>query len=75
LKEMHRWFWAFGSGGRMCIGSHLAMQEMKLIVCALLGNYEVEIAEGGDEGIEAIDAYTVRPRSNRLMMRWKAARW
>ena len=19
LKEMHRWFWAFGSGGRMCV--------------------------------------------------------
>lgn len=26
LREMHRWFWAFGSGGRMCIGSNLAMQ-------------------------------------------------
>ena len=24
--EMMRWFWAFGSGGRMCIGSHFAMQ-------------------------------------------------
>ena len=26
--EMMRWFWAFGSGGRMCIGSHFAMQRM-----------------------------------------------
>lgn len=25
LKEMKRWFWAFGSGGRMCIGSHFAI--------------------------------------------------
>lgn len=24
--EMMRWFWAFGSGGRMCIGSHFSMQ-------------------------------------------------
>ncbi|MCJ1399213.1 hypothetical protein MMC11_002415 [Xylographa trunciseda] len=25
-EEMMRWFWAFGSGGRMCIGSNFAMQ-------------------------------------------------
>ncbi|KAI9717181.1 MAG: hypothetical protein M1812_004929 [Candelaria pacifica] len=24
-SEKHRWFWAFGSGGRMCIGSNFAM--------------------------------------------------
>lgn len=24
--EMMRWFWAFGSGGRMCIGSHFSIQ-------------------------------------------------
>ncbi|KAL8725371.1 MAG: hypothetical protein Q9166_007387 [cf. Caloplaca sp. 2 TL-2023] len=26
--EMMRWFWAFGSGGRMCVGSNFAMQGM-----------------------------------------------
>lgn len=26
LEERKRWFWAFGSGGRMCIGSNLALQ-------------------------------------------------
>lgn len=24
-EEMRRWFWAFGSGGRMCLGSHFAV--------------------------------------------------
>ena len=23
--EMNRWFWVFGSGGRMCVGSHFAI--------------------------------------------------
>lgn len=26
LENMKRWFWAFGSGGRMCVGSNLALQ-------------------------------------------------
>ena len=25
-EEMRRWFWAFGSGGRMCLGSNFALQ-------------------------------------------------
>ena len=25
-EEMKRWFWAFGSGGRMCLGNHFALQ-------------------------------------------------
>lgn len=68
LKEMHRWFWAFGSGGRMCIGSNLATQEIKLLVSAIYSNWTTEIVD--DEGIEEIDAYTTKPTSNRLMLRF-----
>jgi cytochrome P450 len=25
VRDMRRWFWAFGSGGRMCVGSNLAI--------------------------------------------------
>ncbi|KKY23470.1 putative cytochrome p450 monooxygenase [Phaeomoniella chlamydospora] len=66
LKEMHRWFWAFGSGGRMCIGSNLAMQEMKLVTAAMYTNYTTSIID--DEGIEELDAYTTRPISNKLIL-------
>jgi cytochrome P450 len=69
MKEMLRWFWAFGSGGRMCIGSNLAMQEMKLIVTAVYTNWRTVIVN--DEGIEEIDAYTTRPRSNKLILRFE----
>lgn len=65
-KEMLRWFWAFGSGGRMCIGSHLAVQEIKLVVCAVYGNFGTKVSEGGDVDVEEIDAYTTKPKSNRL---------
>ena len=29
--EMMRWFWVFGSGGRMCVGSHFAIYSKSLI--------------------------------------------
>lgn len=30
-KERDRWFWAFGSGGRMCVGSHFAIHGSSLL--------------------------------------------
>jgi cytochrome P450 len=67
-KEMLRWFWAFGSGGRMCIGSHLAIQEIKLIAAAIYGNWRTEIVDDG--GVEEIDAYTTRPGRNALDLKF-----
>ncbi|KAL2040814.1 hypothetical protein N7G274_006272 [Stereocaulon virgatum] len=67
--EMGRWFWAFGSGGRMCIGRHFAVQEMKLITAAIYANFTTHIVD--DEGIEQIDAYTAGPKGNKLMLRFE----
>ncbi|KAF2116259.1 cytochrome P450 monooxygenase-like protein [Lophiotrema nucula] len=67
-KDMEsRWFWAFGSGGRMCVGSHLAIYQMKYIVAALYSNYTTHIVD--DTGIQQIDAYTAPPTSDKLMIR------
>ena len=52
----------------MCIGSHLALQEIKLIVAAVYANYKTEIVD--DDGIEEVDAYTTRPKSGRLVLRF-----
>ncbi|EEP81715.1 conserved hypothetical protein [Uncinocarpus reesii 1704] len=71
MENMKRWFWAFGSGGRMCVGSNFALQEMKLVVAAIYSNYTTTIVD--DDGIEAIDAYTVRPTSNRLVLEFHRA--
>lgn len=49
-KERDRWFWAFSSGGRMCIGSNFAMHEIKLVIAAVYSNFRTEIVD--DEGIE-----------------------
>ncbi|POS73027.1 cytochrome P450 3A12 [Diaporthe helianthi] len=57
--EKARWFWAFGSGGRMCIGSHLAMIDMKSIVAAIWGNFETGIVD--DAGMIPKGGYTCEP--------------
>lgn len=50
-EEMKKWFWAFGSGGRMCLGSHFALQSTYFFSFSLEGRaltacrYEV-----GDRG-------------------------
>ncbi|KAI9658917.1 MAG: hypothetical protein M1821_001877 [Bathelium mastoideum] len=68
LREMQRWFWAFGSGGRMCVGSNLAMLQMKAIVAAIYTNFTTSIAD--DTGIEQEQSYTARPKARRLMIRF-----
>lgn len=71
MAEQHRWFWAFSSGGRMCIGSNLAVQEMKLLVASIVSGWRAEMVN--DEGIEQEDAYTAQPTSKKLLL--KFARW
>jgi len=46
VKQMSRWFWAFSSGGRMCIGLHLAMAEMTTLVAAVYRRYRTVISKG-----------------------------
>jgi cytochrome P450 len=58
--EKARWFWAFGSGGRMCVGSNLAMLQMKMIVAAIWSNFETTIVD--DAGMTHVDAYLAEPR-------------
>ncbi|KAL8959552.1 MAG: hypothetical protein Q9183_005610 [Haloplaca sp. 2 TL-2023] len=61
-EEMMRWFWAFGSGGRMCIGSHFAMQELRYVTAAIYTNFTTSIVN--DSGLGQEDAYTARPIGN-----------
>ncbi|KAL8765872.1 MAG: hypothetical protein Q9209_007173 [Squamulea sp. 1 TL-2023] len=66
--EMMRWFWAFGSGSRMCVGSNFAMQELKYVVAAVYTNFTTCIVD--DTGIEQADAYTAGPIGNQLTLKF-----
>lgn len=49
VKRMNKWWWAFSSGGRMCIGMHLALAEMALVP-AIYRRFSTRI-QPGFEGI------------------------
>ncbi|KAK3316388.1 cytochrome P450 [Apodospora peruviana] len=69
-KKRQRQFWAFSSGGRMCVGSNFAMHEMKLMICAIYSNYTSHIVD--DSGMDQqSDGYTGRPAHERLFLRFE----
>ena len=45
--------------------------ELLLITAAIYTNYTTHVID--DEGIEAVDAYTTPPRSNRLILGFRRA--
>ncbi|KAH7325816.1 cytochrome P450 [Stachybotrys elegans] len=54
--EANRWFWAFSSGGRMCIGLHLAMAEMTTLTAAIYRTYQTNLAPAFKQASPGITA-------------------
>ncbi|MCJ1420522.1 hypothetical protein MMC32_006879 [Xylographa parallela] len=71
VDERYRLFWTFGSGGRMCIGSHFALQLLKLAMVAIYTNFETSIVD--DTGIEQVDSFIAGPVADKLILAFKPA--
>ncbi|KAH7356368.1 cytochrome P450 [Pyrenochaeta sp. MPI-SDFR-AT-0127] len=69
LIEMRRWFWAFGSGGSMCIGSNFALYSMKYGTASLYTNFTTSVYSKGD--MELIDAYLSGPKGGKLELKFR----
>ncbi|KAF2115007.1 cytochrome P450 [Lophiotrema nucula] len=69
LKEMRRWFWAWGSGGNMCIGSNFATHSMKHAIAAIYSNFTTEVVDA--EGIEQAEGFTAGPVGDKLVLRFR----
>ncbi|KZF24939.1 cytochrome P450 family protein [Xylona heveae TC161] len=70
IREKEKYFWAFGSGGRMCVGSNFAIHEMKLVLASVYSNYTTTIVD--DTGIEQGDGYTTGPVGGKLVLKFDA---
>lgn len=62
--EMLRWFWAFGSGGRMCVGSNFAMQGMTVPPLASSAGSSRVLGASAAPGIKAYLSLTCSQSSN-----------
>jgi len=52
-KKLPRYaYWPFGAGPRICIGSHLAIMEMQLIIARLLQGVRFELVPGQEVQVE-----------------------
>ncbi|KAJ5391350.1 hypothetical protein N7509_006840 [Penicillium cosmopolitanum] len=68
IHDMRRLFFAFGSGGRMCLGSNFALQEIKLVMAAVYSNFTTSTID--DEGIEQHYEFIALPRGRKLMLKF-----
>lgn len=57
-KELSDWFYPFGAGPRMCVGSNLAMYEMLVTISEIVRNYHVKPAFNE---IEILPLITLKP--------------
>ncbi|RDW84314.1 hypothetical protein BP6252_01904 [Coleophoma cylindrospora] len=69
LREMRKWFWAWGSGDRMCLGSHFATHSMKLALAAIYTNFRTEIVDDFG-GLPQLDAFISGPESGKLIVQF-----
>lgn len=70
--ERKRAFFAFANGGRGCVGKHLALAEMKILLRDVYEQYRTLPGEGMDDGMmEMTDQLiSARPKAQRCLLRF-----
>ncbi|KAB8278900.1 cytochrome P450 [Aspergillus minisclerotigenes] len=68
LALMKKYFWGFGSGGRMCLGIHFAYYSIKYFFASVYSNFTATIHDHGD--MEASDGYLAGPKGHRLELKF-----
>lgn len=70
--ERKRAFFAFASGGRGCVGKHLAMAEMKILLRDVYLRFATLPGEGMDDGMMEMQDQLIsaRPKGQRCLLRF-----
>ena len=68
LEKKEKWFWAFGSGSRMCLGRNLAMEIMRYALAAIYTNFETSVV--GDDGFGRAGNFITGSMGDKLTMKF-----
>lgn len=70
--ERKRAFFAFANGGRGCVGKHLALAEMKILLKDVYSRYKTLPGEGMDEEMMVMQDQLIsaRPKAQRCLLRF-----
>ncbi|KAK3312004.1 cytochrome P450 [Apodospora peruviana] len=71
LVEMRKWFWAFGSGARICLGKNFAVISMKMVVAAVYTHFATEFVGVEEDVIPQNDGYSGGPRGDRVLLQFR----
>ncbi|KAL3417488.1 cytochrome P450 [Phlyctema vagabunda] len=70
LTDMYHWFWAFGSGGRMCIGKHFGDNSIRFALAAVYTNFTTELVGDYAGRMEQKDGFIGGPGSDEVFVRF-----
>ncbi|EEP82158.1 predicted protein [Uncinocarpus reesii 1704] len=71
VAEMRKWIWTFGSGARVCIGTHFSMRVMKELLATIYMDYETALDDGFTGNVEQEDAFSAAPLAGCLKLRFR----
>ncbi|KUJ15316.1 putative benzoate 4-monooxygenase cytochrome P450 [Mollisia scopiformis] len=69
--EMRKWIWTFGSGARVCIGTHFSARVMKELLITIYSNYETLLDEEFTESVEQEDVFSSSPLAGRIQLKFR----
>ncbi|KAF7940822.1 uncharacterized protein EAE97_007008 [Botrytis byssoidea] len=71
LAEMQKWIWTFGSGARVCIGTHFSMRAMKELLVTIYTGYETHLDEEFTENVEQEDVFSSSPLAGCIKLKFR----
>jgi cytochrome P450 len=66
--EMREMMLVWGKGTRVCLGQHMAMMEIKILLARMVDRFRVEMAPQTHDEMEMTDHFTLIPKGKKCTL-------